>query len=107
MSIVYTWSISQLDTAPLENNLENVVKVIHWRYHANDGTNATDIYGSVNLDPPDPLSYVPYASLTEVEVISWLENKLNSELEEMKVSLNHKLENITNPMTINSNLPWL
>lgn len=107
MSITYTWNITQLETAPSENGLEHVVKFIHWKYHATDGAYTTDIIGIANLDPPDPMAYTPYMSLTKEQVIIWLEAKLAPELDELKMALDHKLQNIITPPIVRPSLPWV
>lgn len=107
MSITYTWNITQLETAPSENGLEHVVKTIHWQYHATDGVYTADIIGRASLDPPDPMAYTPYMELTKEQVIIWLEAKLAPELDELKIALDHKLQNIITPPIVRPSLPWV
>lgn len=107
MSITYSWNISQLETAPSENGLEHVVKTIHWKYIASNGVHTADIIGRANLDPPDPIAYTPYMELTKEQVISWLEAKLALDIEEMKLAVDHKLQNIITPPITRPSLPWV
>lgn len=103
MSLTYTWDITQLDTAT-ENNLDNVVKNVYWRYVVSDGEHRADIYGSFTPGPPESNTFIPYGQLTQDNIISWLESKL--EVDEMKLSLNYRLEKIVNPPQSRPNLPW-
>lgn len=69
MSIAYTWRFEAFQTAPAEGDLAQVVKVIHWRLHAEDGDARTSVYGTVNLDPPDPDDFVAFEDLTKAWAI--------------------------------------
>jgi hypothetical protein len=104
MSTTFTWEVVRLDTAPSENGLNNVVKIVHWKYHANDGTNNIYMAGSMGLSSPNPAAFVDYNDLTETEVVSWLEKM--PEKEEMQQSLVMQLEAITNPPIVPQPLPW-
>ena len=63
--ITYTWEFSTFETAPVEETLVQVVKVIHWRLHAEDGAVRTSIYGTVNLASPNPDDFVAFNELTK------------------------------------------
>jgi hypothetical protein len=104
MSVTFTWEVVRLDAAPSENGLHNVVKIVHWKYHANDGVNSTYMVGTMGLSPPNPAAFVDYNSLTEAEVISWLETIVDKE--DIQRSLTLQLEAITNPPIVPQPLPW-
>jgi hypothetical protein len=104
MSNTFRWEVVRLDAAPSENGLNNVVKIIHWKYHVTDGINNTYMVGSMGLSPPNPAAFVDYNSLTEAEVVSWLETIVDKE--EMQQSLISQLEAITNPPIVPQPLPW-
>jgi hypothetical protein len=101
----YNWVISVLDTAPSEDGLTDVVKTVHWRYQATNDTYFADIYGSVGLDTPESAQFTPYAELTEADVVTWLESKLD--VEELKANLDGQLERLANPPIVNLPLPWV
>lgn len=69
--------------------------------------NTANIVGIANLDLPDSLAYTPYLSLTNDQVIGWLEAKLAPELAELKIALDHKLQNIVTPPITRPSLPWV
>lgn len=104
MSVTFTWEVVQLDSAPSENGLTNVVKNVHWKYHANDGVNSIYMVGSMGLSPPNPAAFVDYNSLTEAEVVSWLDTMIDKE--EIQESLILQLQAITNPTIVSPPLPW-
>ena len=101
---IYTWIIAQLDCAPSEDGLSDVVKTIHWRYQVSDGANTADCYGSINVGEADPDSFTPYANLTQTQVIGWLESSLD--VTQLQLGLDTQLEHMANPPIITPDLPW-
>lgn len=101
--ITYTWVISALECKINENNLENVVQTIHWRYIGNDGEIRSDVYGSVSLDSPDPNNYIPYENLTQTIVENWLESNLD--VTQYQNMISDQIELIKNPVIITLPLP--
>ncbi len=77
-TVTYSWRIERLDAAPFEGELTSVVRKIHWRLFATDGTNSTDTYGEVPLDSANPEEFIPYQELTVAAVIPWLEAAIDS-----------------------------
>lgn len=104
MSITYTWNVNTMDTAPSEDGLSDVVKVIHWRLSANDGNNTTDTYSTISLESPDANNFTAFANLTEAQVISWVESKLD--VDALKAGLDVNLENLANPPIVTKQGPW-
>lgn len=105
MAIAYNWVISQMDTAPSDDGLTNVVKTVHWRYQASEGAFFAEVYGSIGLSAPDAANFKPYASLTEADVVAWLEENLN--VNDIKNNLNGQIENLKNPPIVNLPFPWV
>lgn len=104
-----TWVIAQLDTAPSEDNLTDVVKTIHWRYQATetveDKTYFADVYGAMACATPSETDFTAYPDLTEAKVIEWLEAELN--VEALGASLDAQIEAQKNPPIVNKPLPWI
>lgn len=105
MATTYTWQIAAMDTAPSENELTDVVKVIHWRLSATNETHTAETYSTVSLEAPDSENFTAFADLTEAQVISWLESKLN--VDELKAGLDSQLERLANPPIVTKSAPWL
>ena len=100
----YKWVIAQLDTAPSEDGLTDVVKIVHWRYQAIDGIYSSDVYGTMGCATPSETDFTAYPELTEDQVISWLEAGLD--VESLKANLDQKIEEQKNPAIVNLPLPW-
>lgn len=104
MSVTYTWNVKTMEAAPSQDGLADVVKVVHWRLTATDGTNTVDAYSTVSLDTPDPGNYTAFADLTEAQVISWVESKLD--VNAVKANLETQLQRLANPPIVTLEGPW-
>ena len=104
--ITYTWSILQLDCAPSENGLTNVVKIIHWGLTGTDenGVSAS-MSNSYPLSSPSPEAFADYLTLTEETVISWLENNLD--VGYIKTKLANEIVSQYNPPITSLPFPWI
>jgi hypothetical protein len=104
----FKWVVSQMDTAPSEDRLTDVVKTVHWRRDAKeidgDKTYYGDVYGAMGCAAPDPMAFKPYNELTFEEVCGWLEGSLD--VEALDTSLDAQIENQINPPIVNLPLPW-
>ena len=104
----YKFIISQLDTAPQDGNLHDVVKVIHWRYQATeivgDKTYTAEVYSSYGCAQPSDTDFTAYPDLTEEQVVSWLEGGLD--VSSLQANIDAQIENQKNPPIVNLGLPW-
>ena len=62
-------------------------------------------YGSVGLERPDTL--IPYADLTEADVIGWVQEKLGGaeKVAEIEAQLQARIDDLITPKTENG-VPW-
>lgn len=104
--IIYQWVIVQLDCKPSVDGLQDYVVVCHYRYNGTYENIIQDVYGtcSFEIDPEKP-NYIPYADLTEDDIIGWLEASLD--VEAMQNSIATQIENVLNPPIVVLPLPWL
>ena len=100
----YNWVINQLDTAPSEDGLTDVVKVVNWTRVATEGEIVVSSYGTMNCTTPSSTDFTAYPDLTQEQVEGWLENGLDTET--IDLNLDKQIENITNPPIIVLPLPW-
>ena len=107
--LTYTWTISSLDVAPSDDGMIDVIKVAHWRYRATDSVDAltTEVYGAQGFVAPDPASYTPFDSVTEAQVVEWIEDAMGEErMDAMNASLVVAIENLRNPPIVTMPVPW-
>ena len=104
--ITYTWSIFRLDCAPSENGLTDVVKVIYWGLTGIDenGTSAS-LNNSYPLPSPTPEAFTDYSTLTEADVIGWLEGNLD--VGYLQTVITNEIASKYNPPITPLPLPWV
>jgi len=104
MANTYTWEFVQLDTAPTEGSLSDVVKSIHWRINGVSDTrtpnNATSIYGQANIGNADPDNFTSFNSLTE----TWCKTQTLAALDkteaELKTEIDAQLTELDTPTNV-------
>ncbi len=107
MAITNTWSVVQMDAYPELDGETDVVFSVHWTLSGTDGTYNGSVYGSVGvtLDPDAP--FVPYASLTQAQVIGWVQDALGEEqVASYEANVAQQIENQINPPVVTPPLPW-
>lgn len=106
---VFQWVISQLNCAVESEGLPDVINMIHWRYNGaqeHDGkVYFAETYGASSVAQPNPQNFIPYADVTEAEVISWLEEILP--VDAMQLALENNIALQINPVEVTLPLPWL
>ena len=112
MAVTFTWSIAQLETAPTEDGLTDVVKTAHWTLNATEVDGSTTYqsgsYGSVGFGAPNPQDFTVYSGLTFNKVIGWVKNALGQvQVDNMEESLVQGIENQKNPPIVMLPLPWV
>jgi hypothetical protein len=100
----FKWVVSQLDTAPSEDTLTDVVKVVHWRYQAEDGEYTAEVYGAMACATPSDTDFTAYDDLTFDQVCEWL--IAGNNVEAMQSNLDIQIKNLKNPPIVNLPLPW-
>lgn len=95
-----TWVISQL-----ERTLDTGgVVVAHWRATAVDGDFSASSYGTCGFTPdPSASGFIAYDSLTEADVIGWVQAELDQDA--IEASLAAQIEADKNP-TQEAGVPW-
>ena len=104
MALETKWVVSQLDTAPSEDGLTDVVKTVHWRYQEQDAEYFAEVYGTMACATPSETDFTAYEDLTYEQVCAWLIAGLD--VEAMDTNLAAQIENQKNPPIINLPLPW-
>jgi hypothetical protein len=107
MSISYSWNVQQMDAYPEEDGETDVVFNVHWTLTGTDGAYTGSVYGSqgVTTDPEAP--FVPYADLTEVQVIGWVQAAMGEEqVASYEANVASQIENQISPPVVTPPLPW-
>jgi len=107
MAITNTWSVTQMDAYPTQDGYTDVVFTVHWTLTGTDGTYNGSVYGTVGvtLNPDEP--FIPYADLTEAEVIGWVQTALGAEqVASYEANVATQIANQISPPVVTPPLPW-
>lgn len=106
MANTYKWTINALDAKISHDSKDNVINTIHWGYSAVDNDDATKTASSIGTHSVtyDADNFTEYASLTEENVIAWLEAGLD--VDSMKASLDAQIELMKTPVDKTFHTPF-
>lgn len=104
MANTYTWQFVQLDTAPTEGSLSDVVKSIHWRItgvsDAKTPNNVAEVYGQAIIGAANADSFTAFNSLTE----AWCKTQTLASLDkteaELKSDIDAQLTGLDTPTSV-------
>jgi hypothetical protein len=94
----YQWNVVQMDRL----TSDGFVVTVHYTVNAVDGEYTASTYGTVGYTQGEG-SYVPYADLTEAEVVGWVQESLGKD--EVEAGLAAQIDAQKNPVS-ESGLPW-
>jgi len=94
----FNWQIDQMDRL----TSDGFVVTVHYRVNAVDGTYTASTYGTTSYTQ-DSDTYIPYADLTQAEVIGWVQTSLGKDT--VEASLAAQIEAQKNPVQA-TGLPW-
>jgi hypothetical protein len=100
----YYWVVESMETAPSEDGLTDVVKVVNWRRFASEGEILVNVYGSMSCATPSSTDFTAYPDLTYEQVCGWLDAGLD--VASIDLGLANQIENIINPPIIVLPLPF-
>lgn len=86
------------------NTADGGVTIVHYRCELTDGDYSASSYGTVGFTPDatDP-SFVPFESLTEADVVAWVEGELD--VEAIEAALTANIDEQKAPKSV-AGLPW-
>lgn len=70
-----TFTIFTLD----RDTADGFVNTVHWHATETEGDFQASSYGTVSFTKEDGINYLPYASLTEAQVIAWVKGSMGDE----------------------------
>jgi len=96
-----TWTINQLDRL----TSTGYVTTVHYNVTKTDGDFSASTYGTIGYTPDgsEAGTMIPFASLTEAQVVAWVKDKLGEAT--VEAALAAQIEAQKNPVQA-SGLPW-
>lgn len=95
----YNWSIVNMDRL----TADGFVVTVHYNVSATDGTHNASTYGTVGYTEQSGQTYVPYADLTQAQVVGWVQTSLGKDT--VEDSLQRQIDAQKNPVQ-ESGTPW-
>jgi len=95
----YTWNVVQMDRL----TSDGFVVTVHYTVNAVDGDYTASTYGTVGYTEQQGEQYIPYADLTEAEVVGWVQKSLGKDT--VEESLAAQIEAQKNPVQ-ETGVPW-
>jgi myo-inositol-hexaphosphate 3-phosphohydrolase len=99
MTTTYQWNVVQMDRL----TSDGFVVTVHYTVNAVDGDYTASTYGTVGYTEQQGEQYIPYAELTEAEVVGWVQDSLGKDT--VEASLASQIELEKNPVQ-ESGVPW-
>ena len=117
MAITYNWNFDPLEVTYSSASLANVVRIVHWQYHAEtEGTSSLGVSGSFTatnigtetLSTVASADFTAYESLTEAQVTAWVTASMGEDaVTELQTNVSRSLEGQLNPVGgTNVARPW-
>jgi hypothetical protein len=94
----FNWNVVQME----RKAADGFVTTVHYNVFAEDGEFQSSSYGTVGFTQED-MDYVPFAELTQSQVVGWVKEALNKD--EIEANLAAQIEAQKNPVS-ESGLPW-
>jgi hypothetical protein len=98
------WKINKLEVIPQEGSLTEVIQYAYYQRIVEEGQYSTFIEGKMLFPTPESSNFIPYADITEADIISWIVP--NIDLEEVDLFLNQKLDSIISESAYFPPLPF-
>jgi len=104
MANTYTVTINSMCTLP---NPEGFVTDVNFTVSGTDGTHTATIRDNIRFSPSQNTMTVPYASLTQAEVLGWI-NAETQNLINHYANVDGQINSIVNPpvVPVATALPW-
>jgi hypothetical protein len=96
----YQWNVVQMDRL----TSDGFVVTVHYTVNAVDGDYTASTYGTVGYTEQQGEQYIPYADLTEAEVVGWVQDSLGKDTVEENLAA--QIEAQKNPVQ-ETGLPWV
>ena len=105
----YTWKVTNLYTENIEGKEDYVVTAIY-DLVGTDGTYSAELTSNIaQFSTEDTGTFIPYADLTEIIVIGWIQETLGvNGVVSLEACIQGQIDSQINPpqVPVNTKLPW-
>ena len=108
MTISNTWKVVQMECYPEYEGQLDMVFNVHWSLTAAEDNFTGYAYGSVSVPLADEATFIPYADLTEEQVLGWVKDALGQEaVDRYEQIVAEQINAQKNPTVVKPPLPWI
>ena len=105
----FTHKITSVKTYS-KNGLNDIVHTVRYELEGESNGKKQTSFMPITFNEPNPNNFTNFASLTEAQILAWVTAQLGQEeidaLEKGLNSLLNELQNPTEPIVENKELPW-
>jgi hypothetical protein len=76
--INYIWTVTAMYTLPKVEGYTDVVVIADWTLTGKEGKYSSSISNSTQFNLPQGENFTPYEDLTEVQVVGWIKQAIDS-----------------------------
>jgi hypothetical protein len=109
MANTYQFKIKTVECHVQKDGLSDIIYNVHWSYYAmhesfveSENDNRVYMIGTMDLAEPDPENFLDFDQITEDQVVSWIEPKLD--IESMRSYLDGLLAEKVTPTKVTKTL---
>ena len=99
------WIIEYMQTTPTSANPSKAVLQVGWRCSGTEDNFSGSVYSTCTLPAADPASFIPYADLTQDQVLDWVWANGVDKVE-TEAAVQQQIDRQINPPVIQPPLPW-
>ena len=108
MTITTKFNVLSLNCYSQQNGTENIIFKANWTFSATDGTYHTSLPDSTELVAFAGAPFIPFADLTEDQVIAWIKTTLGETIvANYEALLVKMIDEQVNPVITTPVLPWI
>jgi hypothetical protein len=107
MDIIYTWSITNLESLRENGAFDGYVIQAYYTFTGESDFHKANVTGVVDFKVnSEQLSYTPYSSLTEADVITWVKAALGDMVNMFENDIALRIQDQITPIYSSLPLPW-
>ncbi len=99
------WIVEWMQTTPTSANPSEAVLQVGWRCNGTEDNFSGSVYSTCTLPAADPASFIPYADLTQDQVLDWVWANGVDKVE-TEAAVQQQIDRQINPPVIQPPLPW-
>ena len=107
--IKYEWIFNDLQVKPVLDQMKDVLYIVYWTIRGTNenGVEATQS-GSCSLPDPEPVSFIPFSSLSKLEVETMVTHSMGlNTITAIKRSVAEQIQAKANPPVVSVQPPWV